>query len=254
MAQILTDRAVIALCGPEARSYLQALVTNSVPHGRGSAYAALLTPQGKILFDFLIHGDGDDLFLDCHHSAAEGLIKRLSLYKLRANVTITRRDDLAVVLDGPEDPRLAALGGRGIGRADGAPADANYLTRRLDLGVPEGPDFGSGAIFAMDAGLDELHAIDFKKGCYIGQELTARMKHRGTDRKRLITIVTTDGSPLPAKDSAISAGAIELGSITATYGARGFALIRLDRLAEAKDPVTVDGISVELIRQSWLFT
>lgn len=254
MAKMLTDRAVLALSGPEAQGFLQALVTNDVSKLRAEApaYAALLTPQGKILFDFLLHQQGETLFLDCHLPDAVALVKRLSMYKLRAKVEITPRPDLAVRLEGPADPRLAALGPRSIGPARGDAADSDYHAARVLLGVPEGPDFGSGSIFAMDAGLDELHAIDFKKGCYVGQELTARMKHRGTDRKRLIVAATEDASPLPPRDTPVKSGEMELGSIAAAYGPRGFALIRLDRLAEAQEPVTAHGIPVDLLKQAWL--
>lgn len=256
MADILSDRAVIALTGPEARSFLQGLVTNDVTKVAPDhpVYTAFLTPQGKILFDFLVYDGGDGLLLDCRKTVREALIKRLSLYKLRAKVEIVPRDDLSVVLEGPADPRHPGLGNRSIAQGTGTPADAVYLARRLDLGVPEGDDFGSGAMFALDSDLDELHGVAFDKGCYIGQELTARMKHRGTDRKRLLVIKTTDGQALPDRDTPVISGALELGQITASYGSRGFALTRLDRLAEAQEPVSAGGLTVALVKQDWLFT
>ena len=128
-----------------------------------------------------------------------------------------------------------------------------YLAMRLDLGMPEGADFGSDRMFALDAGLDELHAVSFDKGCYVGQELTARMKHRGTARKRLIAVATQDGSPLPGRDTSVTAGGQEIGAITSTYGARGFALVRLDRLAEAAGAsLDAGGSAVSLTKQPWL--
>jgi len=256
MPDILSDRAVIALTGPEARSFLQGLVTNDVTKVAPDhpVYTAFLTPQGKILFDFLVHDGGDGLLLDCKKAASEALAKRLSLYKLRAKIEIKPRDDLSVVLEGPPDPRHPGLGNRSIAAVTGAPADAAYHARRLNLGIPEGDDFGSGAMFALDSDLDELHGVAFDKGCYIGQELTARMKHRGTDRKRLLLITTTEGNALPDRDTPVISGAMELGQITAAYGARGFALIRLDRLAEAKEPFAAGGLEVALIKQNWLFT
>ncbi|MDE2183038.1 MAG: folate-binding protein YgfZ [Alphaproteobacteria bacterium] len=253
----LSDRAVISLVGPEARHFLQGLITNdigTVAPGRPT-YAALLTPQGKILFDFLLFESDDVLLIDCPRTMRVALVKLLSHYKLRAKVEIAERDDLAVFVgDGPADPRLAALGRRNVGALVATEtADVAYRNRRLDLGVPEGEDFGSDKIFALDGGLDELHAISFRKGCYVGQELTARMKHRGTDRKRLLAVDAADGTPLPA-GAAVSAAGRDLGTLTSTYGARGFALIRLDRLAETgKAPCHAGAIPVRVAKPMWLF-
>jgi folate-binding protein YgfZ len=261
----LSDRAVIALEGPEARAFLQGLVTNDLGRlapGIG-LYAALLAPQGKILFDFLVvEGDGA-LLLDCQAASAEALMKKLKLYRLRAKIEIAPRPQLAVYagLTGRPaeraitypDPRLAALGPRSIGAAAEMPADlpgpALYHAARLRLGVPEGSDFGSDKIFALDAGLDELHAIDFGKGCYIGQELTARMKHRGTARKRLLTVSANNA--LPAGGEVMSESG-PIGELVAAYGATAFALVRLDRLEAARGKITVENIPVALTRPAWL--
>jgi len=263
---LLSDRAVIALEGADARSLLQGLITNDLEllsPGRG-IYAALLTPQGKILFDFLIaEGDGA-LLLDCSAADAEALIKKLKQYRLRAKFEIALRPQLAVYagLTGRPgeraisfaDPRLADLGLRSIGAIAEMPADlsgpANYHAKRLDLGVPEGKDFGSDRIFALDAGLDELGAIAFDKGCYVGQELTARMKHRGTDRKRILTI--SSDVALPGAGSEVKAGETILGELVSVYGSMAFALIRLDRLDVANGQVVVNKIPVALIRPKWL--
>jgi tRNA-modifying protein YgfZ len=251
MAQ-LTDRGVIAVSGAEARSFLQGLVTSDmskVAPGR-PAYAALLTPQGKILFDFLVSEADGALLLDCRKEARDALVKKLSLYKLRAKLAIDARDDLMVATEGPDDPRLAALGPRSVVPfAAVEPGDADYLEKRLDLGVPEGADFGSGSLFALDAGLDALNGVAFDKGCYVGQELTARMKHRGTDRKRLLPLATADGSALAL--APVTCGGVESGSVTAAYGPRGFALMRLDRL---EGPQTVAGVPVTVGRPAWLFS
>ena len=265
----LEDRAVIALTGPEARGFLQGLITNDVERlspGVG-IYAALLTPQGKILCDILItEGDGA-ILLDCAAGAAEPLLKKLKLYRLRAKVEIEARPHLAVYaglshLPGRAmvravtypDPRLAALGPRSIGAVAEMPdflsSSAVYHAARLALGVPEGADFGSDKIFALDAGLDELNAIAFDKGCYVGQELTARMKHRGTARKRLLT-VSADGA-VPPPGTEISADAQALGEIVSVYGSKGFALIRLDRLDEAKSALRAGDVPVTLERPQWL--
>ncbi len=258
MALELTSRAVIALSGPEARPFLQGLVTNDVGKAaKGHAiYAALLTPQGKILFDFLIGESDGALLIDCRKAARDGLVRRLTMYKLRAKFEIRVRDDLGVFIgEGTADPRLAALGPRAVmARIPAESGDAAYLSRRLDLGVPEGEDFGSDRMFALDAGLDELHAVAFDKGCYVGQELTARMKHRGKDRKRLLPIATTDGKPLPGRDVPVTAGDVELGVIASVYGGRGFALLRLDRLEAAPAPLEAAGVRIAVTKPDWLFT
>ncbi|MBI3678632.1 MAG: folate-binding protein YgfZ [Proteobacteria bacterium] len=263
----LTDRAVIDISGPETGNFLQGLITNDVEilDAGEALYAALLTPQGKILFDFLAARSGDTVFLDCAAAAREALVKRLTLYRLRTKVTITARDDLAVVAawnTGPlhglvfDDPRFNALGRRAIVEKKEIPTDAVgadvYLARRLGLGVPESADFGQDKIFALDAGLEELQGVSFEKGCYVGQELTARMKHRGTARKRLLAIVSQDGENLPA-DSQVSAGGKTLGEIVSVYGAQGFALIRLDRLEEAADAELIaNTVRVTITKPAWL--
>jgi tRNA-modifying protein YgfZ len=261
----LSDRAVIALEGPEARSFLQGLITNDLTDlapGHG-LYAALLTPQGKILFDFLIaEGDGAVL-LDCAGADSEALARKLKQYRLRSKIEIGIRPQLSVyagLVGRPAeravsftDPRLAALGLRSIGAVAEMPAQLPgpdlYHAARLDLGVPEGRDFGSDRIFALDAGLDELHGVAFDKGCYIGQELTARMKHRGTARKRLL-MVSAD-VPLPASGN-ILAGETVIGELVSVYGSRAFALVRLDRLENDQNPLAVEKIPVALTKPKWL--
>lgn len=253
----LTDRAVIALSGPEARAFLQGLVTNDVNAVApgNPVYAALLTPQGKILFDFFVHEADGVLLIDCRKAVREALVKRLGMYRLRAMLEIAPRDNLSVVRDGLPDPRLPALGSRSIVTdSPGEPGDKAYLARRLDLGVPEGDDFGSDRMFALDAGLDELHAVSFDKGCYVGQELTARMKHRGKDRKRLLPVATIDGKPLPARDVPVTGGGSEIGTITSIYGPRGFALLRLDRLEASGESLEAAGVPVTVTKPEWLFT
>ncbi|HTT99797.1 MAG TPA: hypothetical protein VMF58_17235 [Rhizomicrobium sp.] len=263
---LLDDRSVIAITGPEARTFLQGLITNDIEKvspGR-AIYAALLTPQGKILFDFLIAEGDAALLIDCHRDTRDALIKRLSMYKLRTRVQIEAREQLAVFanLTGHaaqrgvtfEDPRNPELGRRTIGaRAeipDIVPNATAYHAHRVSLGVPEAADFGSDRMFALDADLDELHAVNFEKGCYVGQELTARMKHRGTARKRLLLIESE--SALPAAGD-LRAGGHGIGEIVSTYGARGFGLVRLDRLEEAGDAaIDIDGARVSIVKQAWL--
>ena len=265
----LNDRAVISLSGPEARGLLQNLVSNDLERlapGRG-LYAALLSPQGKIAFDFfLVEGDGA-ILLDVAAAGREALLKKLKLYRLRSKVEIEARDDHGVyaALTGDAvrravsfpDPRQVtpgsgALPARSIGAVAEMPANlpgaAAYHALRLELGVPEGGDFGFEKIFALDGGLDELHAIDFGKGCYIGQELTARMKHRATSRKRPLAIAAE--AALPPPGTAVTQGG-DIGEIIAAHGKQGFASIRLDKWDAAQDALA-GGMAVRLSKPEWL--
>ena len=270
----LEDRAIIAISGPQARDFLQGLVTNDVVGGLAPGtglYAALLSPQGKILFDFLVTEGEGAVLIDIAKDSQEALLKKLRLYRLRAKIEIEPRDQLGVYLDlrgHPDnrptpyadraitfrDPRLAALGSRSIGAKAEMPAElhgsAGYHAARLALGVPEGADFGHEKIFALDAGLAELNGVSFSKGCYIGQELTSRMKHRATSRKRILRIAAD--APLPPIGTPVAAGPVEIGEIVSIYGANGFALVRLDRLEETPGPATAGGVAVTLTRPAWL--
>jgi len=272
-AVLLDDRAVLAISGPQARDFLQGLVTNDIVGGLAPGaglYTALLSPQGKILFDLLVtEGDGA-LLLDVALETRDALLKKLKMYKLRAKLEIEARDQLAVFVDlkgHPQnrvvpyadravsfpDPRLAALGMRSIGARAEMPANLPgpraYHQHRLALGVPEGSDFGFEKIFALDAGLAELNGVSFTKGCYIGQELTSRMKHRATSRKRILTVRAE--APLPAS-GAVTKGGTEIGELISTHGNIAFALIRLDRLEESQGYVTAAQIPVALHKPAWL--
>ncbi len=258
----LHDRAIIALAGAEARSFLQGLITNDIDRlAPGAAlYAALLTPQGKIVCDFLIsEGDGA-LLLDCAAEAAGALLKKLRLYRLRSKIEIELRPQLGVYVGlhakpavSFPDPRLAELGPRAVAAVAEMPAGlagpGAYHAQRLALGVPEGSDFGSDKIFALDAGLDELHAVAFDKGCYVGQELTARMKHRGTARKRLLPV---EAQAALVAGAEITDGTQVLGEIVSGYGDKGFALVRLDRLETAKGTLKAAGLPIILRKPDWL--
>jgi tRNA-modifying protein YgfZ len=259
----LDDRAVIAVSGPEARDFLQGLVTNDIRRVEpGSlSYAALLTPQGKILFDFLIGSQDGTLLLDVPASARDALAKRLTLYRLRAKVDIAPRDDLAVMWSETEapapfgrDPRHPGLGFRAIVPKADAPSGADaFRALRLKLGVPEGRDFGQDKMFALDSDLDELNGVAFDKGCYVGQELTARMKHRGTARKRLLPVAAK--AALPTPETPVTAGGREVGSLQSAYDTVGFALVRLDRLEEAHDASFAAGdVAIEITKPDWLFS
>ena len=188
----LIDRGLIRISGQDAHGFLQGLVTNDVT-GPLPAWAGLLTPQGKALFDFIIWSDGDDLLIDCEAAQADALIRRLTLYRLRKPITIAREDGLAVHWspEGADDPRLPALGRRWIAAPD-APAEGWHDHRRA-LGVPEGiADLGSDKYLWLECKADLLNGVSFAKGCYVGQENTARMNYRQKVNRRLMPL--PDGS------------------------------------------------------------
>mgnify|MGYP000515865580 CR=1 FL=1 len=189
-ATTLTDRAVIRLSGEDARGFLQGLVTNDVS-GALPVWAGLLTPQGKCLFDFLVWADGDDLLLDCEAEAAEDLVKRLLLYRLRRKIDIARDETLAVHWakegsEGVADPRLPALGHRWIA-APGETA-SGWLEHRLSLGVCEGRA-EVGDLLWLECNAAELNGVSFTKGCFVGQENTARMNWRAKVNRRLFVLM-----------------------------------------------------------------
>lgn len=191
-ATMLADRALVRLSGEDLRGFLQGLVTSDVA-GPLPVWAGLLTPQGKALFDFIVWADpagGDDLLLDCEAAQADALAKRLTLYRLRRPITIARDDTLAVHWSrdgeaGVPDPRLAALGRRWV--AAPGEAAAGWLAHRLSLGVTEGvAELGSGETLWLECNAGELEGVSYTKGCYVGQENTARMHHRAKVNRRLV--------------------------------------------------------------------
>jgi len=189
----LGDRALIRLSGEDVAGFLQGLVTNDM-HGPLPCWAALLTPQGKRLFDFLVWADGDDLLLDVERDAADALVKRLMLYRLRRKITIAVDPALAVHWSaegdtGVPDPRLAALGRRWLAPADTTDDDASdaWRAHRLALGVTEGTaELGEGDLLWLECNAAELNGVSFTKGCYVGQENTARMHHRDKVNRKLV--------------------------------------------------------------------
>ncbi len=257
----LSDRAVIRLTGEDRRIFLQGLITQDIEilSPDRALFAALLTPQGKILFDFFIVENNGELLFDCSAAAAAALVKRLTLYKLRAKVVIEIDQSLSVAASESKidrggavtfrDPRLEALGWRAItpGKPNGG--DMDYEQRRISLGAPEfGKDFASDEIFLLDVNYDALDAVSYKKGCFVGQEVTSRMKRKGEVRKRTL-IAEFDGSP-PAKGASVTAGDSTLGEILSGCGGRALALIRLDRWGKTKSsglaPVC-DGRALQLL-------
>jgi len=189
-ATTLTDRAIVRLSGEDVRGFVQGLVTSDVT-GPLPVWAGLLTPQGKCLFDFIVWDDGDDLLFDCEAAAADDLIKRLSIYRLRRPITIARDPSIAVHWspDGDRpDPRLPELGSRWLGPAD--EAAQGWLEHRLRLGVCEGRA-ELGDLLWLECNAAELNGVSFIKGCFVGQENTARMNWRQKVNRRLFVI---DGS------------------------------------------------------------
>jgi len=196
-ATLLTKRAVIRLSGDDVRGFLNGLVTNDVG-GNLPVWAALLTPQGKVLFDFLVWADDKDLLLDCEDAAAEAFAKRLTIYRLRRQIGIAIDPALGVhwkAGDGSShDPRLAALGQRWIGGRDCDSADHAWLAHRLSLGVCEGVA-ELGDLLWLECNAAELNGVSFTKGCYVGQENTARMNWRAKVNRRVVVVPLADSDP-----------------------------------------------------------
>jgi len=192
-ATTLTDRAVVRLSGDNVRGFLQGLVTSDVA-GALPVWAGLLTPQGKCLFDFIIWADGEDLLLDCEAAAADDLIKRLGVYRLRRPIRIARDPSIAVhwSRDGGDDPRLAELGRRWLA-PPGEPA-TGWLEHRLRLGVTEGRA-ELGDLLWLECNAAELNGVSFSKGCFVGQENTARMNWRAKVNRRLVVVETDASGP-----------------------------------------------------------
>jgi tRNA-modifying protein YgfZ len=187
----LTDRALLRLSGEDVRGFLQGLVTNDLAllAPDRPLWAGLLTAQGKALFDFILWGDGEDVLIDCEAGEAEALARRLALYRLRRPIAIARDDGLAVHWspDGEGDPRLPALGRRWLAPADSAAE--GWLAHRLSLGVAEGvAELGSDKILWLECNAAELNGVSFDKGCYVGQENTARMNWRQKVNRRLVVV------------------------------------------------------------------
>ncbi|WP_421693474.1 YgfZ/GcvT domain-containing protein [Aestuariivirga sp.] len=255
-AGLLPGRAVLAVTGPEAGHFLHNLLTADIERlSEGeAAYSALLSPQGKILFDMLVRRQGDGYLIDCAAAQSLELLKRLGFYKLRAKVEIAARDDLAVAVSpveipsGYQDPRTAAIGWRSMG--DGAQSEAKgYDSARLALGLAEGEELASGGFFPHEANLDQLGGVSFAKGCYVGQEVVSRMEHRGLARSRILPVHTS--RPDLPKGTEIRAGEKLIGTIVSSAGETALALIRLDRLAEADAPLAADGVAVTVLKPDW---
>lgn len=257
-ATILSDRSILKISGPEAHAFLQGLVTNNMDalSNEHPLYSALLTPQGKILCDFLLSMAGEQILLDCASSQSADLASRLKKYRLRAKVVIEEAGDTMAVLASegapPQglgavkaitDPRYAGLGQRWYldasdlqGRLSSHGVELepreHYERHRIECGVPDSTrDLEPDAYFPLDCNFEELHGVDFGKGCYVGQELTSRMKHRATSRRRMLPVASA--GTLPPAGTKIMVGDTDVGEMRGALGPMGLALIRLDRLGAA---------------------
>lgn len=256
----LEDRGVVAVTGPDAVKFLNGLVTNEIAHlPEGmAAHAGLLSPQGKILFDFLVLRTAEGFLLDVARGKTGELVKRLGMYKLRANVTISDAserygvwaawgaDDAAVRASEDcivfRDPRHDAMGTRivaplatgdapSVYRNDEHGSAEAYHAHRVAIGVPEGgKDYEFNDAYPHEADFDLFNGVSFAKGCYVGQEVVSRMQHKAVVRKRVVRIVA-ESALNPGSD--ITVKGIVIGRTSSVDGHSGLALIRLDRYAEA---------------------
>ena len=281
-AALLPDRGVVKVAGDAARAWLGNLVTTDMGRVKPGAprFAALLTPQGKIVADFIVAEaeptDGGGFFLDCPRALAGELTQRLNRYKLRAKVMV---EDVSEVLGvmavwggtpnarfalAYPDPRLPALGMRCMlaphraedaAKAMGARlVDASaYEAHRIALGVPRGGlDFAYGDAYPHETDMDQLGGVDFDKGCYVGQEVVSRVEHRAVARSRVVPIAY-DGFA-PDAGSPITAGDKQVGTLGSTAQGRGLALLRLDRITDAMAqgvPLASGGTAIRLVKPEW---
>ena len=285
-AALLPDRGVVKVVGDDARRFLNGLATNDIGKvAPGAArYAALLTPQGKIIVDFIAAeagpGDGGGFFIDVPRALAPALVEKLNFYKLRAKVAVedlsealgvmavwdSQIADIAMSEYGLcyADPRLAALGMRIMlppNLATEAAADLGaalveaeaYDAHRIAFGVPRGGhDFIYGDTFPHEADMDQLAGVDFDKGCYIGQEVVSRVEHRAAARSRVVPIAYDDYAPMPGLP--VMAGDKQVGMVGSAAKGRGLALLRLDRVADAianDAPFTAGGIVLRVVKPDW---
>jgi len=254
----LDSRALVRVTGPDWRVFLQGLLTNDVETltDGGLRFAALLTPQGKLMFDLFVFGEADGCLLDVAADRRDALIQRLTLYRLRAKVEIAQIEGAvfaawgADIEGGQADPRLASLGSRLYGEAPAADADeAAYDSHRLSLGVPDpARDALPDRTYPIEANFDLLDGIDFRKGCFVGQETTSRMKRRGAIKNRMLPI-RFDGPPPAFGAEVLTDAGLRAGEVLTGIDDRAMALVRLDRI---EGPVTVDGRAVTIERPAWM--
>lgn len=253
----LADRAVVRTTGPDARPFLHNLLTQDVETLAPGVlrYGALLSPPGRMLMDLFLLGLEDGVLLDVPADRRDALMQRLTLYKLRARVEIAASDEPVFAAWGGEadgfrpDPRLPSLGSRAHGGERTPNADAaQYTAHRLSLGVPDPAlDAPDDKTYPIEANLDLLNGIDFRKGCFVGQETTSRMKRRGTIKSRMLPI-TFDGPPPPFGAEVLN-GELRAGEVLSGRDGMAMALMRLDRM---DGPLAVDGRPVTARPPDWL--
>ena len=253
----LDSRALIRVSGPEARPFLHNLLTQDVETLADGdlRFGALLSPPGRLLFDLFLRGEADGVLLDVAADRRDALLQRLSMYRLRAQVTIGS-DDRPVFASWPEtadgfapDPRAPGLGGRRYGGEVGTnAAEADWQAHRLAVGVPDPAlDAPSDKTYPIEANFDLLNGVDFQKGCFVGQETTSRMKRRGSIRNRMLPIAF-DGPPPPFGAEVLN-GELRAGEVLSGQDGAAMALLRLDRL---EGTLTVAGRPVEVRRPGWM--
>ncbi len=256
------ERMLIRVSGSDALSFLQGVLTQDVERlaNAGILYAALLTPQGKVIADMLLWADGEDVFLDIDPARGRDLMARLSMYKLRAQVKLEVSQcgvvwSEAAFAGALPDPRLQGLGWRKLEPAsdvraltDGADA---YQACRIALGAPDlAIDAAPEEAFALEALLEELNGVDFQKGCFVGQENVSRMKRRATARRKFCPIVFE--GPAVAPGTPILAGETDIGGVRTGRAGRALAFVRLDRAIAAREGLTANGRQVRLDPPPWL--
>ena len=263
----LSSRALIGLEGADWRDFLHNLITQDVESLAAGEirFGALLNPQGRLLYDLFVIGREGGCWLDVAADERASIIQRLTLYKLRAKVTIAADEAQVSVLfpgggaapAGPgwfADPRRPELGWRGYGAAAAADAsladEAAYDAWRLSLGVPGPADWGVEKTYPIEANFDLLGGVDFKKGCFVGQETTSRMKRRGTVKTRFLPLVFEGETPAPGAE--VLAGELRAGQVLSVGEGLAMASLRLDRIEGAE--LTVEGRLVRVVRPDWFET
>ncbi|QND50025.1 folate-binding protein YgfZ [Rhizobium lusitanum] len=263
-AVFLKDRSFLRVTGAEAEPFLHNLITTDLASlGADEARpGALLTPQGKILFDFMISRDGAGFLLETDTAQRDGLLKRLTMYRLRAPVdfAIAEAEGITVAwsdvaAEGPKDSRFTKAGITLTRQAGhhGDDAEALYDALRIANGIAvSGRDFALQDAFPHDVLLDLNGGLGFRKGCYVGQEVVSRMQHRGTARRRVVTV--TGSADLPATGTELTAGGKPIGTLGSTEGANGLAIVRIDRAGDAiaaGTPILADGHEVSVALPAW---
>lgn len=254
----LPDRAILSLTGPDTIALLERTVTHTVAGWvEGEArYGALLTPQGKIIADYIAHRTAEGVLIDVHADAADDLMKRLKMFRLRSAVEIVRDEALvsAIDADGVADPRSPKLPRRSVLAAGKAAKPLpGWDALAIAAGIPEwGRDYRAAEVFPTDINMDLMTGIDYKKGCFVGQEVASRMKRKGLIRKRTVRL---RGEGLVAGADVRAGTAGSLGTVTSAAAGEALALIRTDRFAKAiqdKQPVTMNDAPAEIEGAPWL--